>query len=49
MDIYLILALALLIVSVVLAVIFKQWQGPLLWVAWAFALVFIVRPLVGGG
>lgn len=42
-----ILALALLIVSVVLAVIFAQWNQAILWVAWAFALVLIVGPLVG--
>lgn len=47
MDIILILALALLIVSVVLAVIFGGWNSPLIWVAWAFALVVIVKPLVG--
>jgi hypothetical protein len=41
------IALALVIVSVVLAAIFNTWTQPLIWVAWAFAVVFIVRPVIG--
>lgn len=41
-----VLALALLIVSVVMAILYAQWNSPLIWVAWALALVVIVGPLV---
>lgn len=44
MSTALILALAFVIVSVILAIIDKGWNSPILWVAWAFAVVLIVGP-----
>jgi len=41
------IAFAFLIVSIIMAAIFKGWADPTVWVAWAFAMVFIVGPIIG--
>jgi hypothetical protein len=47
MSITLALALALLIVSLVMAILYQAWSQPLLWVAWALAVVVILGPAIG--
>lgn len=39
-------ALALVIVSVVMTALTNTWTNSLIWVAWAFAVVYIVGPVV---
>jgi hypothetical protein len=47
MSITLAVALAFVIVSVIVAAIFNAWTAPLVWIGWAFAVVFIVGPAIG--
>lgn len=42
MSLPLILAVVCVIVSFVLAVIDRSWRSPIMWVAWAFAILLII-------
>ena len=41
------LALAFVIVSIVIAALYNGWTNPLVWIGWAFAVMFILAPLIG--
>jgi hypothetical protein len=47
MSITLGVALAFVIVSIIMAAIYNAWNNPLVWIGWAFAVVFIVGPATG--
>lgn len=47
MTLVMAIVLALLIVSVVMAVMFNGWSSPLIWVAWAFSVQYLLAPLIG--
>lgn len=47
MSIALAIAVAFLIVSLVMAVIYGGWTNPLVWIGWAFAVQYILAPLIG--
>jgi hypothetical protein len=42
-------ALAFVIVSIVMAVLYQGWTNPLVWVGWAFAVLYIIGPAIGQG
>jgi hypothetical protein len=47
MSITLAVALAFIIVSIIITAITNGWMNPLVWIGWAFAMVFIVGPAIG--
>jgi hypothetical protein len=47
MSLTLAIALAFIIVSVVMAAVYNGWTNPLVWIGWAFAVMFILAPLIG--
>jgi multidrug efflux pump subunit AcrB len=47
MTIALAFALAFVIVSIVMAVLYQGWTNPLVWVGWAFAVIYIIAPAAG--
>lgn len=46
MSIALVIALAFLIVSIIVAAIYNGWTNPLVWIGWAFSIMYIVAPLI---
>jgi hypothetical protein len=46
MSLTLAIALAFIIVSVVMAAVYNGWTNPLVWIGWAFAVMFILAPLI---
>ena len=46
MTVALAVALAFIIVSVVMAILYQGWTQPLVWIGWAFAVMFILAPLI---
>jgi hypothetical protein len=44
MTVALAVALAFIIVSVVMAILYQGWTNPLVWIGWAFAVVIILAP-----
>lgn len=40
-------ALAFFIVSIIMVAITNGWTNPLVWIAWAFAVIWIIGPIVG--
>jgi hypothetical protein len=47
MTVTLAIALALLIVSVVMAALTSAWNQPLVWIGWAFSVIYILGPITG--
>jgi len=47
MTVALAVAIAFLIVSLVMAILYQGWTNPLVWIGWAFAVIFILQPIIG--